>query len=311
MKNYLIKTIKDWRDFVKIWCHTIEADGKFRYLLAVMFLVFVTSHSMSSPLHRYQDFVCVGGGHRVPLFGITALTIDDNGFVWGASRMGIFRSTPSHLQKYELPVSTFDVMQMKLAYNKGILAAASQNGQVFRYDRIKDSFELWFSISDALGTKDWISNIVIDNAGIPWVSTSLGIYKYIDNVLQRQEPEMSGYSYILADDGNDMFAIADGGFFGIYDNGKRITKLPGSFKHLVSSAAYDPHRKRIFMGTYKGELWEYRLKEKSLSKVASDEIPEVIIRSILIPDKDIILLGMEGGGIIVLDSQNFKVLEVI
>lgn len=311
MKNYTYETMQD-PSFTGInGCRHIGRLRCFRFLLVVILFCFGSICSVSGKLSRYQDFVNVAGGHRIPMSGITALAIDDNGFVWGASRMGIIRTTPSDVHKYDMPVSSFDVMQMKLAYNKGVLAAATQNGKIFRYDRIKDRFELWFSISDTLGNKEWISNLVIDNRGIPWVSTSIGIFNYSDNSLRSLDSEMSGYSYIIATSGDGMFAIADGKLYGISENGREFSHLPGFFDSLVSCASYDPNRKRILLGTYKGELWEYLLKEERLSRLAADEIPEVIIRSILVPDEDFLLLGMEGGGIIVLNSEDNKVVDVI
>lgn len=311
MKNYIIEKIHDYTDSGKTGCHTIERHPYFRNLITFILILFAATESLSGSLSRYQDFVSIKGGNSIPMSGITALTIDDNGFVWGASRMGILRTTPSDVHKYELPVSTFDVMQMKLAYNKGVLAAATQNGKVFRYDRIKDSFEHWFSISDTLGNTDWISNLVIDNTGTPWISTSLGIFKYTGDILHRFDQKMSGYSYILPLNGNDMFAITDGKLYRLSDNGTSLKQLPGKFESLISSASYDPFRDRILLGTYQGELWEYRLKEERLSRLAADAIPEVIIRSILAPSEGILLIGMEGGGIIVLDAADNKVLDVI
>ncbi|MDE7346142.1 MAG: helix-turn-helix domain-containing protein [Muribaculaceae bacterium] len=259
----------------------------------------------------FQEFASVRGSNGIPLSGITSLTVDDNGFVWGASRMGLLRATPSDVKSYVLPVETSNVMQMKLAYNKGVLAAATQNGNVFRYDRIKDRFEPWFSLADTLGKKDWISNLVIDSLGTPWVSTSLGIYTFSDGILNRRGSEISGYSYILPLQGNDMFALDGGRIFRISDNGKAFSPMPGKFDLYVSGAAYDPFHDRVILGTYKGELWVYDLKERRLRRFAADAVPALIIRSILVPDPDSLLVGLEGGGIIVLDSDDGKVLEDI
>ncbi|MDE5758136.1 MAG: hypothetical protein K2H85_05940, partial [Allobaculum sp.] len=267
--------------------------------------------SISAIRRNFEEFVSVNGTGGIPLSGITALTVDDNGFVWGASRMGIIRATPSAVGMYRLPVSTSDVMQMKVVYNKGELVAATQNGKVFRFDQIKDRFEHLFSVSDTLGNTDCISNLVIDSSGIPWISTSLGIFYYSDNALHQFSHDMSGYCYILQSAGDDMFAISDGKMYSISDNGRKYSLLPGTFDSYVSNATYDKFRDRILLGTYQGELWEYSLKEKKLTRLGEGLIPEVIIRSILVHDPDSMLIGLEGSGIIMLDSDGGKVLEVI
>lgn len=294
----------------KIACYS-DLLAAFRRVMGVLSLLMICFVAAFGAERGFQEFLQVRGVNGVPMSGITALTVDDNGFVWGASRMGVLRATPSEVKMYGLPVSTSDVMQMKLAYNKGVLAAATQNGKVFRYNRITDCFDQWFSIADTLGKTDWISNLVIDSDGEPWVSTSLGVFRYSENSLHRPALDSSGYSYILPTHRNDMFAIDGGKVFLFADNGNKITKLPGSFDMFISSAAYDSYKNRVLIGTYKGELWEYGLKSKTFSRLATDAIPGVIIRSILVPDKDTLLIGMEGGGILLLDADEGKVLDVV
>lgn len=281
------------------------------YLFIVISLVAVSGSTVFASDNNFQEFVSVRGGNGIPMSGITSLVVDHNGFVWGASRMGLMRATSSYLKTYELPATTYDAMQMKLAYESGVLAASTQNGKVFRYDRIKDCFEPWFSMSDMLGKTEWITNILIDNQGSPWVSTSLGIFKYSEDVLHRIWPEQPGYSYIIPIRDNVMFALAAGKIYSISDSGKSVIELPGRFDSIVSSAAYDSFRNRVLMGTYNGELWEYDLNEKQLRRLASESIPGMIIRSILVPNSKSILIGMEGSGIIVLDSANGHVIEEI
>lgn len=259
----------------------------------------------------FYEFISVKGATGVNMSGITALTVDGNGFVWGASRMGVLRATPTDVRIYDLPMSASDVMQMKLSYNRGVLIAATQNGKVFQYNRIKDCFDKYFSISDSLGKTDWISNIVVDKMGNVWISTSLGIFNLSDNHLKRGGSKNSGYSYILPLGENEMFAIEDGNIYKYNQNGKLISHLPGKFEKFISSAVYDPFRNRVIIGTYKGELWEYNLNGKSLSLLVSDAMPELIIRSILVSDKDTILVGMEGGGIIVLNAEDGKVVDIV
>lgn len=310
-----MKNLSDTEEFIYI----SASGGSFipdlslalkRVIIVVCMLLSVLP-TISGSERVFQEFVAVKGKNDVPLSGITSLCADDIGFVWGASTMGIINATTSDVRMYGLPVSTSDFMQMKLAYNKGVLAAATQNGKVFRYNRIKDNFEQWFSISDILGKTDWISNLVIGSHGKAWVSTSKGIFTFSDNELRQPYPQKSGYSYILSAGSHGLFAIADGEFYLISENGSPAKKLDGNFDGLVSNAVYDPYRDRILIGTYKGEIWEYGLKEGKLSSFARDADDGLIIRSILVPDVKYLLVGMEGGGILVLDAEDGSVHDVI
>ena len=275
------------------------------------FLLIFSAVPVSASDSSISEFITVKGHQGIPLSGITSLAEDDNGFVWGASRMGLMRATPSDVYYYSLPDSTSDFMQMKVAYNKGVLAASTQNGKIFHYDRIKDRFLPLFSISDTLGTTDWISNLVVDNTGKTWISTSLGIYIYSDNDLKRIGPSDKGYSYIVPVNDSVMFALHGGKLYRISSGGKDFTLLKGKLEHFISSAVYDPFRDRILLGTYKGQLWEYILKDQKLNLIAEGKLPGVIIRSVLVPDSGSLLIGMEGGGIIVLDPETEDVIEEI
>ena len=66
---------------------------------------------------------------------ITAVVRDDDGFIWAASRTGVLRIAGNDYRLYELPFITTDVMQVKMACRKNLLAVVTQNGQVFRYNR--------------------------------------------------------------------------------------------------------------------------------------------------------------------------------
>lgn len=281
------------------------------FFLVVFSLCFSFPYDIYSALHRYHDFVGVKYSNGIPMSGITALTVDEDGFVWGASRMGIVRATPSSVSSYTLPVSTSDVMQIKLAYNKGELVAASQNGQIFRYNRLTDTFQQWASLTEMLGNKDWISNIVLDDDRVLWISTSKGLFTCKNGVLERFAPDISGYTYILMCAHNELVIISKDAIFRISDKGKLIEKLPGKFDQFVSTAQYDRFKNRILMGTYPGELWEYSLVNKKIRIVESKNLPKLIIRSILVPDSKTFLLGMEGGGIVVFDEATDKVLDII
>ncbi len=289
----------------------IELSRDIRYLCILLLMSVLFVERAESGVSSYHEFVIPKGGNEIPMSGITALTHDDDGFVWGASRMGIIRATPSNVTNYELPVSTSDVMLMKLAYNEGVLAAATQNGQIFRYNRVKDSFERWFSLADILGKKEWISNLFIADDGVVWISTSIGIFTYSDGKLIRFSKGNKGYSYILRCEDNEMFALDDDHFYIVSGKNNSLVRLPGSFDQYISYGAYDKYHQRILMGTYKGELWEYKLKDMSLSQIDSKSLPNFIVRSIVIPDSETFLIGMEGGGIIVFDSHTNKIADII
>ncbi len=310
MKNSLTSLLAPLRSSKKT--KTVPSRQHYCRRVGMVFLIYISCLlSATASLRRQPEFESVAGDNGIPMSGITTLTLDDDGFVWAASRMGIMRATPSDCRTYNLPVSTSDVMQVKLAYNKGILAASTQNGQIFKYNRIKDHFEQWFSLVDYLGNKDWITNLVIDADGKVWVSTSMGIFIYSGNQLQRLQPTVTGYSYLTQLDKEHLFAVMDKGIYKVDSRNQEVSKMPGDFAPFISSGVYDSFGKRVWLGTYQGELWSYRLDSGELHQMKEARLPGLIVRSLLPLDSATLLVGMEGGGITLLDPSTGKILEVI
>lgn len=280
-------------------------------MVLLIYIYIICAFSASASLRHQPEFESVAGDNGIPMSGITTLTLDDDGFVWAASRMGIMRATPSDCRTYSLPVSTSDVMQVKLAYNRGLLAASTQNGQIFRYNRIKDNFEQWFSLSEYLGNKDWITNILIDSHGTVWLSTSMGIFIYSGGELQRLRPTVTGFSYLTPLDNDQLFAVMDKEIYKVETGSRKMSKMPGEITLFISSGIYDSSGDRVWMGTYQGELWTYRLDSGELHQMKEAHLPRLIVRSLLPLDTDTLLVGMEGGGITMIESATGKIQEVI
>ncbi|MFR5960588.1 MAG: hypothetical protein ACLUHA_17780 [Bacteroides stercoris] len=103
---------------------------------------------------------------------VTAVVRDDDGFVWAASRTGVLRVATDDYQLYSLPFTTTDVMQIKMACRGGLLVVATQNGQIFRYNRVLDKFDLWFTFSLVIwGMRIGLLTYHTDVDGKVWIST--------------------------------------------------------------------------------------------------------------------------------------------
>lgn len=284
--------------------------------LFLLFMVILLSQCGSFTAMAYTSrqpaFESVTEHTGIAMTDITSMTYDDDGFIWAASRMGIMRATPSDSRLYELPVSTSDVMQVKIAYGgDGLLAVSTQNGQIFRYDPIRDCFVKWFSLYDILGNKDWVTNFLIDKTGKVWISTSVGIFTNVGDKLERLHISGEKYSYLLELSSGRLFAIVGGEIFEIENNGSKVIRLPGQLLPYISSGVYDPTTQRVWLGTYQGELYQYNMISRKLINASVDVLPELIIRSILVASPESLLVGMEGGGIIVLDVEKNQVKKIL
>lgn len=238
---------------------------------------------------------------------ITAVVRDDDGFVWSASRTGILRTSAHNYRIYSLPFFTTDVMQVKLAYRKDLLVAATQNGQVFRYNRILDTFERWFTLSPQLSQEDWITNLLVDEDNQLWISTSTGIFIRSNEETKPMFQHLSGMSYITPLDKDHLWACMQSSFYCIHTHEQTCKQLQGHLPHLISSARYDAYRQQIWIGTYHAGLWQYDWNGQSLHKVTVPDFPALIVRDILIPDTCSLWAGIDGAGIWILDPQTYQV----
>lgn len=305
--------------FILLYSEALRSLGKmYEYLsicrllhriAAILLLLCVCDLNAAVP--EELEFKSVTDNSGIPMAGITSLTRDDNGFIWAASRMGVLRTTPSDCRQYDLPVSTSDVMQVKLAFGGSQLAVSTQNGQVFRYNPVTDRFERWFTLAQLLGNKDWVTNFVIDDDGTVWVSTSRGLYSYSDNRLKHINFGKGDYSYIVPVKDGNFFVVSGSELFLLDKNLKYAQRLPGKYDNLISSAAFDPTSECIWLGTYQGNLWNYNLKNHKISKSDNVRLPGFIIRTILVSDDNTLYIGMEGGGIIKLNSDGSKIMGIL
>ena len=276
-------------------------------LLIFTFLLFGFHQAVS----RDFTFNSINDLFGISMREITAVERDDNGFVWAASRTGVLRVTADDYRLYELPYATTDVMQVKMACRGNLLVVATQNGQVFRYNPVLNKFEQWFALSSLLGNEEWVTNLLIDGGGKVWISTSAGIFYWTGGEVVRFFDGMAGFSNIALLDDCRALAFIQSSVYCINTRECTQEKLKGDFPHAISSLRYDGRNNRVWIGTYNAGLWQYELKEQAVRKAALPRLPKLIVRDILIPDSASLWLGIDGGGIWILDSEACRVEQVL
>lgn len=280
--------------------------------LALVFLLSFTSGSAAST--REFTFTHINEQFGISVREITAVARDDNGFIWAASRTGILRVTADSYRLYQLPFATTDVMQVKMSCRGNRLVAATQNGQLFRYNPIRDTFDPCFSLSSQLGTDNWVTNLLTDTHGKAWISTSAGIFTWTGSESISPLPlpgEERGVSFIAPVDSTCMLAFTRSSIYRIDLRGAAPQQLQDHLPHFISSARYDARRQRLWIGTYNAGLWQYDLARQKLSKAAVPDFPHLIVRDILLPDSTSLWVGIDGGGIWILDAEANRVKQVL
>lgn len=278
-----------------------------------LLLIFAFLLSEFSNVAVSQDFAfCnINNLSGISMREVTAVVRDDDGFVWAASRTGVLRVATDDYQLYSLPFTTTDVMQIKMACRGGLLVVATQNGQIFRYNRVLNKFDLWFTFSSLLGNEDWVTNLLIDVDGKVWISTSTGIFLWTGEEIVRAFDNIAGISNMTLLEGCYALAFVQSSIYRINTRNRTKTKLQGHLPYIISSARYDAHTHRVWIGTYNAGLWQYDLIDQMLRKAAIPQFPKLIVRDILIPDTTSLWVGVDGGGIWILDSEACQVRQVL
>ena len=262
-------------------------------------------------LSQNYSFSNVNELSGIPMRETTAVVRDDDGFVWAASRTGILRVAADDYRLYKLPFATTDVIQVKIACRGSLLVVATQNGQIFRYNRVQNKFDRWFTLSSLLGNEDWVTNLLIDADGKVWISTSTGVFLWNGEEVVQAFDDMAGNSNITLLDSCHVLAFVQSSIYRIDIREHAYTKLRGHLPHLISSARYDARKHRVWVGTYNEGLWQYELNDQIARKAAVPQFPKLIIRDILIPDTTSLWIGIDGDGIWILDSDACQVRQVL
>ena len=291
--------------FVKEKKHQ-KSNNLRRYITCILMLIALCR--FPATLRSIEPaFTSVTDESGVPMFGITSLAQDSDGFVWAASRMGVLRATVADCKLYELPYAHANVMQVRLAYTGGTLVAATQNGQLFRYDRIHDRFDRLCDMSRQLGMKEWITSVAVDPAGKVWLGTSVGIYVYDQGKLKKLNTTSSGYSYVTPGKEGEIMGISGCIFYCFDTKDYKANRLPGRLGGLFSSMKYNPNDGRLWLGRYSGKVHTYNPRTGVVNRNIIEDFPRLIVRDIQFCGKDKVYVAVEGGGILKVDANAKKI----
>ena len=232
---------------------------------------------------------------------------DDNGFVWASSKMGVLRLAKDNYHIYRLPYKSSDFYKVKLIYKNFKLFAYTNNGQVFYYNPVFDKFELILNLNRIL------LDMLIDERGICWFSTPLGLCEYQSEKLTPAfEFSSNNYAINWYDSKNIIVAKQDGiWIFNINSFGKKHIYESRNLNAVdFSSLYFDKNQDKLWLGTMSDGLFQYNFKNGTCSNQLKSVLPEQPILAIAENSDSTCLIGFDGQGIWELDRRNQKVLNI-
>jgi len=232
---------------------------------------------------------------------------DDNGFVWASSKTGVLRLAKDNYHIYRLPYESSDFYKVKLIYKNFKLFAYTNNGQVFYYNPVFDKFELLLNLNRIF------LDMLIDDYGICWISTSLGLYEYQSGKLSLAfEFSSNTYAINWYDSKNIIMAKQDGiWLFNINSFEKKHIYENRSLNSVdFSSLYFDKGQDKLWLGTMSDGLFLYNFRNGTCSNQLKSVLPEQPILAITENSDSTCLIGFDGQGIWELDRRNQKVLNI-
>lgn len=240
---------------------------------------------------------------------------DYNGFIWISSKMGVIRYSISEVKTYVLPYESGNVITTKLTFYNGLLYAYTNNGQVFKYDALKDRFVLELNLAKVLRSPFLIiSKLLVDESNRLWISTTSGLFSY-DNKnglkslnLNANIDNMTWYAV------NRLLLAKNSGQLITFNLENHSTEIFYEFhkeKFKSVSVLYpDEETGTIWIGTRENGLYVLKIWDsKELIKI--EDVPNLPVLALQSCEKTSLLVGIDGQGVWNIDKNTFEILSVM
>lgn len=236
---------------------------------------------------------------------------DSVGFVWASSKTGILRLTDDDYKLYQLQYKYPNVMTVKLAFEGSCLLAYTNNGQVYKYDQISDSFNLLVDIKQELNDVFiGINEILVKDESVFWIATTNGLIKYDNRDLFRIEssancPVFFSEDIILYVRNEELVSLD------VKTLSSKLLFDSSIIPPLGISALYiDKTEQSIWIGTTKSGLFRYNLLSGKLDEPYNNIVPKQPILALESVFDNSLLIGIDGQGIWEVDKKKQQLLNI-
>lgn len=239
---------------------------------------------------------------------------DKDGFAWIATRSTITRYDGRNMVYYKLNESNIitnaDGMQTTLRFSPdGVLWAFTDNGKIFRYNAEGDRFELYY-LPVGVSKVFRINDLYIGDNGVIWIATTCGMY-YLD--MRGENRTFIWLDYLKNVFINSITELENGEFAINTSEGGRIVEIKGSLiretgtfceGQSVQKCYYDKGSKLLWIGTFNAGLQCLDLnKDEFINQKYLNIIPDSPVRTIARLNSHILLAGLDGAGVYLIDES--------
>jgi signal transduction histidine kinase/CheY-like chemotaxis protein/ligand-binding sensor domain-containing protein/AraC-like DNA-binding protein len=284
-----------------------------RYILSGLLSLLITGFSIAQNKNNVH-FYNLNDKFGISLRETNSVCADDDGFIWVSSKMGIIRYTQDDIRIYQLPYESTNVVTAELTYSQNELYVYTNAGQIFKYNTIRDRFELLINLSRVLRNPYLgVSAMLVDEGKRLWISSTAGLFHFseekglkattvVNNVLAMTWYDTENIIYAEQQELR-LFNIQEL----VY---KPFYRFPTSDGYNISTLVHDEQQDFWWIGTMGSGLFVFDSKaEPKLYPI--ENIPGQPILAIENFTASSVLIGIDGQGVWELDKNSHDVLAVM
>lgn len=276
----------------------------------VSVFIFMTTMTFVSS-YGSNMFVSINEKFGISIRQVASVCMDDVGFVWASSKVGILRMSEEDYRVYQLPLKSSDLVFVKLVYENNSLYAYTNNGQIFRYNSVLDQFEFLIHFGKVVGFQNLtLKNLVVDKQNRLWVASSEGLIKYENGELEKNQHQFGEVSHVVLEGEDQLLVVSDNRLMtlDIYKD-ENISVITEFDKELqVTDLFVDEKINAIWIGTQYDGLYKYDKATMKLSIVG--DIPKQPILAMEVVSDSVLLVGVDGQGLWEVDRKDLLIYSI-
>jgi signal transduction histidine kinase/CheY-like chemotaxis protein/ligand-binding sensor domain-containing protein/AraC-like DNA-binding protein len=265
---------------------------------------FLPTNANASNLKFYN----INDLHGISMRQATSVCRDDNGFVWAATKSGILRLTDDDYRVYQLPYETMNVLWSRLLFKEGNLWAYTNNGQVFKYNPIKDQFLLDLNIGNQITSTFY--RLLFQEKDVYWVASSVGIYRASHSKLELFAYKDKRVNAIGWYSKSKLFAVTPTTIELVDIKTSKtevIYKTDNEELRQIRSIYFDAQHNRLWLGSNSSGLLYFDVDSKKFHSLGGSQFPnQPVLSMAAINDQDL-MVGVDGQGLWCVDRRTARI----
>ena len=251
----------------------------------------------------------------------------EDGAMWISTKRGVDRYNGQQVRNYTLATdmqfSDASGRNIKLTKNsQQHIYAYDNKGKIYKYDKVKDTFQLQVNLLNVLGGNVVLNDLLVDDKGCFWMALDRGVYRMAPQSIAGSKGKAAPRSlnkgkYILKNTyvnhirfvGKQLLIGSPSGVFAYSPNAAQPRLLLRGYS--VLSSYHDVKAHQIWLGTFHRGIillddrtWKPLSSLTQFSSLA--DIPLIPVRSIIPYDAATILMAVDGAGVYAYDKKTCK-----